>query len=445
MRRALRIVVIGAGDVWVGPAILSDLFTVADRLRGSELWLVDADESAVALMARVAAHANDLAGRAFAISHTTDRRVALAGAHVVLLAATVDRLATWRLDWQLPLRHGVRHVRGENGGPGGLSHALRSIPLALSVARDVEELCPTALLINLTDPLSRVCLALARHTRVRCVGLCSHGTEGYRLVNRVLGLVEPIDQAEAARTEEIEQKITLTIAGLNHFTFILDMRERASGRDLYPVFRERVRQMPPDFALLSRRLLDAFGLFCAAGDLRVGEFLGFAHETIPLLGPDFAAYERQRGERLAQMHAVARGESSFDIQPDGARSAHLIVAVAEAYAVADPVSRLECTVSVPNGGCIGNLPAGAVVEVPAVVNRLGVHGASVGDLPAGLAALLRREIDIQELTVEAAVRGDRSAALQALLLDPHIHSYTQAEHLLDDLLRAHAKHLPQFA
>jgi alpha-galactosidase len=115
------------------------------------------------------------------------------------------------------------------------------------------------------------------------------------------------------------------------------------------------------------------------------------------------------------------------------------------HAMRRDLNQHELSANIPNNGCIANLPADAIVEVPAVVNARGVHGVHVGPLPAGLAALMRREVEIQELVVEAGVRGDRNAALQALLLDPHIHSYAQATHLLDDLLKAHAKYLPQFA
>lgn len=439
MKRPPKIVFIGAGSVSFGPSILGDLFSLAGRLRGSEVWLVDVNEPALTLMAQVAARANDALGQPFALRHTTARADALPGADFVIVSVAVDRLNTWRLDWQIPLRHGVRHVLGENGGPGGLSHALRSIPLVLDIARDVEALCPNALLINFTNPLSRVCLALSRHTRARFVGLCHQIGEGYRLVNRVLGIVPPAGTAGHALTAEIERRIHLTAAGLNHFTFILDMRERETGRDLYPEFRARVTQMPPDFELMSRRLLDTYGLFCAAGDLHAGEYVGFAHETIPLTGYDFDACERRTREQRARLEAIARGEAAVEIQPSGEGAAHIIDAVMH------DLDQPELAVNIRNDGCIGNLPAGAVVEVPGFVNAAGVRGVSVGELPAGLAALMRREIDIQELVVEAAVSGDRKVALQALLLDPHIHAWAQAEHLLDDLLRAHARYLPQFA
>ena len=434
-----KIVIIGAGSVSFGPAMLGDLFSLADRLCGSELWLVDINPESVECMARVAGRANDELGQPFIVRHTTERAEALPGADFVVVSVAVDRLATWRLDWQIPLKHGVRHVLGENGGPGGLSQALRNIPIFLGIARDIEALCPNALLINFTNPMSRVCLALSRHTRVRFVGLCHQIGEGYRLVNRVLGIVPPNGQAGHEMTAEIEQKIHLTAAGLNHFTFILDMRERGTGRDLYPEFREKVKSMPADFELMSRRLLDTYGLFCATGDGHAGEYVGFAHETMPLTGYNFDAYAQRGRDQWALLQAIARGDAPVQIRPSGERAAHIIDAITH------DLNRPELAVNIRNDGCVANLPDGAVVEVPGVINATGVHGVHVGQLPIGLAAILRREIDIQELVVEAGVKGDRNAALQALLLDPNVHSYVQAQHMLDELLSVHAKYLPQFA
>ena len=203
----------------------------------------------------------------------------------VIVSVAVDRIATWRLDWQIPLKHGVRHVLGENGGPGGLSHAIRNIPILLAIARDVEELAPNALLLNFSNPMSRLCLALHQYTRVQFVGLCHQIGKGYHLVNEVLNLVQRNEgDTDAQFRRRLEERIHLTAAGLNHFTFILDMRDRTTGEDLYPRFRTLVKDMPADFELMSRRLMDTFGLFCATGDGHAGEYVGFASETIPLTG-----------------------------------------------------------------------------------------------------------------------------------------------------------------
>lgn len=437
----MKIVIIGVGSVSFGPAMLSDLFHAAHELRGSEIWLVDINAETLDVMARYARKLNTAFDHPFALHATTERREALPGAQFVVVSVAVDRLATWKLDWQIPLKHGVRHVLGENGGPGGLSHALRNIPLLLAIAGDVEQLAPDALLLNFTNPMSRVCMALDRHTRVRFVGLCHQISKGHHIVNRALKMVSETGDWWAD-TRAIEQRIHITAAGLNHFTFILDIRDAQTGEDLYPRLREQLAKMPMDFELMSRRLMDIFGLFCATGDEHAGEYVGFAAETMPLAGYDFGAYERHSKQQWERIRRLADADDAAALRASVQRTGERAVPIMNA--VQRNLNQYELAVNIRNNGCIANLPADAIVEVPAVVNARGAQGIHVGSLPKGLAALMRREIEIQELVVEAAVKGDRNAALQALLLDPHIHSYAQATHLLEDLLTAHARYLPQF-
>jgi alpha-galactosidase len=441
--RKTKIVIIGAGSVSFGPSILGDLFSFADQLRGAEVWLVDTNAESLDVMQRYAERMNDATARPYAIHKTTERTEALPSADFVIVSVAVDRLETWKLDWQIPLKHGVRHVLGENGGPGGLSHALRNIPLLLSIAKDIEMLAPKALLLNFTNPMTRLCMAVARETNVKFVGLCHQIGEGYRIVNKVLQVV-PTDAAHASQqwhnlVRQIEQKIHITAAGLNHFTFILDVRDRETGADLYPALREKLAHMPADFELMSRRLMDTFGLFCATGDGHAGEYVGFAADTIPLTGYDFNAYAQRGKTQWQRLRAMADGAEPVQIQQTNERALPIIDALLH------DLNQHELSANLLNDGCISNLPANAVVEVPAVANARGVHGVQVGALPRGLAALMRNQIELMALVVEAGVKGDRKAALQALLLDPVVHSYAQAEHMLDELLRVHKKYLPQFA
>lgn len=251
------IVLIGAGSAGIGLDTLCDLFAHREELTGATIGLVDVDAPALAKVERLAQRLNAASGAPFTIQASTDRRALLPGADFVVIAVEVNRLPLWRLDWEIPRRHGVRHILGENGGPGGLLHALRTVPLVLEIARDIEALCPHALVINFTNPLSRVCLALTRYTRLRVVGLCHQIGAGLANVAQTLDL----DETE----------IDLQAVGINHFTWITALRHRQSGADLYPAFRTRLALRPPAFEPLSRRLFDAFGLFPAAGDDHLGE------------------------------------------------------------------------------------------------------------------------------------------------------------------------------
>lgn len=435
-----KIVIIGAGSGTFGAALLGDLFSFPIHFRDSEIWLIDTNPRALDTIARFAGRINLAQGQLLDIRAGTQRRDALPNADVVILTAAVDRLEAWQRDWQIPLKHGVRHVLGENGGPGGLSHALRSIPLALEIASDVEALAPNALLLNFSHPLSRVCMAIHTHTRVRAAGLSRNIGEGYRLVNRMLGIVK-VKGNVSDDVRLIERRIHITAAGLNRFSFMLVVRDRLTGEDLYPRLRAASQQQPAEVALMSRRLLDTFGLLCASGDLHAGEFVGFAGDTQPLNGHDFAAHAARHAAQWQHVRAVADGVlpvAPGDVQPSGQRAIPIIAAIAHG------LSQSELAVNLPNAGLIDNLPADAIVEVPATVDASGLHGVAVGALPRGLAAMLRREADIQQLVVAAAVAGDRNLALQALLLDPTVRSYAQAAHMLDDLLDAQRAYLPRF-
>jgi alpha-galactosidase len=432
-----EIVLIGAGSVSFGTGTLCDLFAARDHLEGSSIALVDINAEAVETMAAVARRLNTATGEPFTIQATTDRREALAGAEFIVIAVAVRRNERWRLDFQIPLEHGVKQVLGENGGPGGLFHCMRNIPIILDICRDIEELCPEALVLNFTNPEGRICLAATRYTDLQFVGLC-HGIGMTQTAwNRVIDLPE--------------EEIDLRAAGLNHFTWVLDARHRDTGEDLYPVFREKLAQrgveevrLSPHYAFgieLSRYLMETYGLWPSCSDDHIGEYLSYAWETCGLAGYDFEAADVVAEGRWERLRRYAAGEEPLDEllqHRSGERAVPIVVGVTE------NTHQYELAVNVPNAGFISNLPEWAIVEVPATVDATGVHGVNVGPLPEPIAAMCRTQIAVQDRAIEAAVHGDRSAVLQALLLDPVVNSISQAEAILKGLLEVHEDLLPQF-
>jgi alpha-galactosidase len=439
-----NIVLIGAGSTSFGVNMLADLFSLRRELAGSHIALCDVNAAKLARMTRLAERMNESTGAGFCIAGATDHRKVLDGAEFVIVSAEVDRLERWRLDWQIPFRYGIRHVLGENGGPGGLSHALRTIDLVLGIARDVERQAPEAYLINFTNPLPRVCLALTRYTRLKVIGLCHQINKGYYIVGRVLGLVPDGSDhfPSPSVTHKLREQLDLQTAGLNHFTWIQSMRERATGRDLYPEFRARLRDLDPSFEPLSRRLFDAFGLFPASGDGHLGEYLAYAHETSDLKGFDFDGYASYACELDARVERASTSGEALDEflrWQSGERGAQVVDAIVNnrhAY---------EEVLNVVNGGALPGLPDWAIVETPGVLGADGAHALRVPALPPAITAMLNRQVAIQDRVVEAAVHGDRQAALQALLLDPLTASYGDAVKLLDELLAVHADYLPRFS
>ncbi len=438
-----KIVLIGAGSTIFGVNTLADLFAQRAHLRGSHLALCDVDPVRLARVTRLAERMNAATDADFKITSGTDYRDALPGAEFVIVSVEVDRIARWKLDWEIPFKYGIRHVLGENGGPGGLSHALRTIDLVLGIAREVERLARDAYLLNFTNPLARVMLAVTRCTRVKSIGLCHQVNKGYYIVGHVLGLTPHLDAhfppPQVAR--ELKEQIDLQTAGLNHITWIQEIRERATGQDLYPVFRARLLNFDPAFEPLSRRLHKAFGLFPATGDDHVGEYFSFAHETSDLKGYDFDKYAATGAALDAHVDRAITDSDALQefLNWESAERAASIVA-----GIVNDWHSYEVTVNVVNNGALPGLPDWAVVEVPGVVSASGVTPLRVPALPPAITAALNREAAIQDRVVEAAVHGDRYAALQALLLDPLIASYADAEKILDEFLTVHADALPAF-
>ena len=426
-----KIVAIGVGSLVFGVELLRDVYQTPE-LRGAELWLVDLDPGALRRMGGLAEKLNEAAGWDVTLRTTPERVEALPGADYVVTSIAVDRDRTWETDHRLALKHGFASVLSENGGPGGLSHTLRSIPPMLAIAKDVERLAPDALLLNYTNPENRVCLAIHRYTKVRSIGLCHGVAETAEMVAHLLDM--PRDDVD------------LRGAGTNHFVWTTSLTERSTGRDLLPLLRERLPQADQEKWGFCAWLFDRFGVFPTTGDNHVGEYIGYAAEFIGTKGYNFGAYAHNRELGQANVDAWAAGAkpvASLLRQPSReSRLGHGVTQIMAALIAGRTIRRPSFIV--PNDGYVENLDRDAVVEVPGIIEDGDFRGMQVGRLAGPVAAMVQNEIAIQELAVEAAVTGSRDAALQALLIDPCVHSARAAEAFLDEILTAHRAHLPVF-
>jgi len=427
-----KVVVIGAGSADFGPVIIADLL-LEPSLKGSEVCLVDIDPEALDLTKGLAERMNAEWKSGCRISAETDRRKSLSGASFVIVSIAIEREQRWRMDWEIPLKFGIRQPLGENGGPAALIHGARSIPPFLDICRDVERLCPKAFVLNFTNPVPRVTLAARRYTRARVIGLCHQLYRGIGNVSRWL--------------KRPPESMRITAAGLNHFSWFLEIQDRKTGKSLYPELIRRLRKLPADDPPLSRELFDIFGLFPTPGDSHLSEYLPWCHDPttkpwkrykLPLY--PWAKMEKRRVALRRKFAALASGRGT--INPfkkfSGERAAPFIASVLKDN------GNLELALDIPNKGYIENLPEGAVVEVPSRVWSSGPEGLHVGALPKGIASLCRRQIDIADLAVDAAVLGNRQLALRALVLDPMVNDLTAARQMLDALLNANKDFLPQF-
>jgi alpha-galactosidase len=409
-----KIVFLGAGSVSFGMAMFRDLFSTKE-LQGSTLCLVDINPAALDRMARLACLLNQKSGAGMTIESTTDRRAAFQGAGFVVSSIAIDRNRLWKLDFEVPKKYGIHHTLGENGGPGGLFFTLRTIPLVLDIVRDMEEICPQAYFINFSNPESRIILALGRYSAIRCIGLC-HGVFMARDdVARVTGLDH--------------QNIDVWAAGLNHFQWLLEIKDRSTGEDLYPLLRQREREYDPEFMPVTRRLFRAFGYWPSCSDDHLGEYIAYGWEGGEE-GYNFEGDERYREELQAWVEGVLSGSEQVPddyFSPSGERGVAVITGILQ-----NKKTLIESGV-IYNRGAIPNLPSDLAVEVPVVVDAGGIHPVSLGPLPDPIAKLLTMQVGVQQLSVDAAYQGSRELALQALLIDPVINSSVAAEKILAEL------------
>jgi len=409
-----KIVSIGAGSMSFGLSMFKDMFS-SKELMGSTFTLVDTNAENLLRMTQLAQMMNRKSGAGLIIESTTDRRSAMDGAGFVINSTAIDRNRLWKLDFEIPKKYGIRHTLGENGGPGGLFFTLRTLPLIFDFARDMEEKCPNALFINFSNPESRIILGISKYSKIHAVGLC-HGI--FMGQNDVATIMEmPPDQVDVWG------------AGLNHFQWLMQIRHRHSGVDLYPLLREKEKHFQPDFAPLTRRMFRAFNYWVTCSDDHMGEYLAYGWEG----GEHGYNFEWDENSRVALKNMIVSilgGQEQLPLawfEPSGERGVSVIAGILH-----NQKRIIEAGV-VYNQGVIPNLPHDLAVEVPVLVDSAGIHPVSLGPLPDPIAKLLHIQASVQQLAVEAAVHASKELALEALLIDPVLNSSVAAVKLLDEL------------
>jgi len=462
MPKTNKIVCIGAGSFSFGVTTLVSLLR-SEVLKGSDLVLVDRNEPHLEIMKGLVEWLNDIWDARMSISAYTDHHDALEGADFVINAIEVGaREELWESDYRIPLKYGVRQPYAENSGPGGFAHAARNIMPILEIAWDMENLCPDAWFINFTNPMQRICAAIHRHSQIKVIGLCHQLGAGYAMVGKALEndleIVVPemftSTHASPKYSPSLHitgiqtlEKVKITAAGLNHFTWMLDLRDRDTGEDLYPLFRKRWQSLPKEFEPLTRRIFDVFSLFPIPGDEHLCEYLPWVSDptTEPWKKFDLDLYEWQGHSQDREKNwgtleaAVQSREAPEEFIPGFSEGALEVI-----ENIVKDSNYVWEAVNIPNLGQIPNLPKDAIVEVPGLLSAKGATGIPVGPMPDGIAELLRREITVSHLNVDAVVEGDRQLALQALLLDPVISDLDTGQKVLEDFLTTYREYLPTF-
>jgi alpha-galactosidase len=430
-----KVTFIGAGSAVFARQIMTDILAI-DGLDEGEFALVDIDVERLELAHAIAERLVELRGKRWRVSSSSERCSLLAGSDFIINSVEVAGMANVRHDYEIPLKYGVDQCIGDTIGPGGIFKALRTGPTWLAILRDCERLCPSAWVINYTNPMSILTLAALTGTAMRTVGLCHSVQHTARQLATYLDV--PF--------EELEWRC----AGVNHHAWFTELRH--GGQDLYPRLKERARepamyeQDPVRFEMLWH-----FGAFVTESSGHYSEYVPYFRKRADLI----AKYTRPGylGETgfYARNWPTWRAANDVSIREmlDGKREVPLersheyASIVVEAMALDRPETIYG---NVRNTSLVDNLPDGCV-EVACRVDRHGVHACHFGSLPEQLAALDRSHMAVHTLMASALLNRDKEAARYALLLDPltaGVCSPSEIRSLFEEMWQAERESLTWF-
>ncbi|MCU1428208.1 MAG: glycoside hydrolase family 4 [Actinomycetia bacterium] len=434
---APRITIIGGGSFQWVPKLLVDLANTP-TLHEAELVLEDIDASTLDPMAEFVEHVAKSRGIPLSVRTTTDQRDALEGADYVVVSISTGGFDSMRHDIEIPERYGIRQAVGDTVGPGGVVRALRNIPVLVGIARDMEELCPDAWLLNITNPMTTLCRAITRETAVKTVGLCHEVTNCRYQLSQLLDRDFRDFDLDVEGVNHLPIITRLDVNGDDGFALISELLERGSDDKLKHALLESNRVK---FELFGR-----FGVLPAAGDRHLVEFF-----------PGFLTEESGWGERWGvQLTTIEDREQWLDYYKaefKQMREASEIPKTMSGEMVAPLIDSFitgkerHLPLNVPNTGQCPDLPNDVVVESICVTSDAGVRGGTETRAPFVLGEWLRRISSSQEATVEAALTGSHDTAVDAMLLDPLAGriDFDRLEQMTDEMLSATSRWLPQFA
>jgi alpha-galactosidase len=425
------IAIIGAGSMQFTRQVVSDIAR-SGPCRDAEIRLHDIDAPRLALARELTERIARESGAGLQVFATTDLRQALKGVDYAICTILVGGHQAAEIDFQIAARYGILHTVADTLGIGGISRALRTLPHVLDIAAVLADAAPSAVLLNYTNPLSMVMMAVHRRfPELPAYGLCHSVYHTAETLSDYLGV--PFKELEWVS------------AGINHMAWMLTLRRR--GEDLYPQLAAKSRD-PQIRARDAVRfeLMDRVGYFVTESSKHNAEyfpyFVGHPAEIERLQIPVGRYRERTLAneQEYARIAALIRDPAARLQADPSAEYAPAFIAARESGAL------YAFQANVPNAGLITNLPDPAVVEVPCYLDRGGVHATAMGTLPEPLAALNRLAVNVQLLTVDAVLNQDRDRLYQAAMMDPVASTRLTLDaivHLIDDLVAAHGPAVPQ--
>jgi alpha-galactosidase len=426
----MKTTVIGSGSIFFTRQAVKGM-AQSKVLRGTELALVDINPWKAEQMGRFCQKINRDHGGDLKITWTTDRRQALPGSDYVVLCFAVRNYHYRETGTSLALNYGIRVVSGETAGPSMVFRTMRTVPAVLEVARDIEALCPKALVINYVNPTNIIGTALDRSTKLRSLAFCDGNYEV--LVPRIASVLGIPDRVEARR------RLSMKLGGINHFTFVTRVWD--DGKDVWETFKERLGAQAESAGMDDTvhaewdltRVFDAFPTQMGHPLEYVKYFQGRGSRP----ARDFTAAKWSLNKRIRWYRQVWReieeanrsGVSTRDLMKDA--STDMVAVVLESI---EGDLGLSLCVNVRNEGRIPNLPADVLVELYGTFGRAGPMVPPFGPLPRGVLGLTQQVIDEQELALEAAMTGSFDTVVRAIACDPLVMSLSDALDLARDLI-----------
>lgn len=426
----IRIAFVGAGSVVFTRQLVSDLLRFPEF---SEVHLalhdIDADRLSVAegSTRRVAAQL----GASPEVSASTDRREALAEADFVINMIQVGGVEATLRDLEIPARHGLLQTIGDTTGVGGIFRALRTFPVLEGITADMRELCPDAWLLNYTNPMAmNVWWASVVAPDIKVAGLCHSVYWTAHDLAKLAGV--PVERTR------------FRAAGINHQSWLLEWEHE--GESLYPRLREAIRRDPGLERRVRVEIFRRLGYYPTETSEHSSEYLPWflrspeQIERYRLTPLEYADISRANLAQLEETRRLLASGEDFPLENDASEYAPQII-----HSLVTGEQR-EVHVNVPNRGLIDNLPQGAVVEVPAIVDASGLTPVAMGALPPQCAAVNQSYASVCGLTVEAARQDDPVLVRQAALVDPNTSSVLTPEQiwaLCNELVTAHVNLLPE--
>ena len=425
-----NIVLIGAGSQNFGLGIIGDIFK-SQFLEGSKIVLHDINANALKITQKIANSFKEKMKADFEIISTTSRKEALKEADYCIISIEVgNRFDLWDQDWKIPLQYGVKQVYGENGGPGGLFHSMRIIPPILDICEDIQSICPNAYVFNFSNPMQRVCHAVTtKFPELKFTGLCHE--------------IASMERQLPSLMETNFSNIEFLAGGLNHFSILLQAKYKDTGKDGYPIIRknfnnyfsklvnghEGFSSKPGAERGVFKKLFNDYHYLPITTDSHLGEYLQWAysvadHDAIL----DF--YDNYKIRCLNFYNDSKFYNHFFD--DENMEMHERVIPIIES--IINNSGQQEAAVNVPNRGFIDCLPNGIVVEVPAKLDKDGVHGIVLEDYPKSFGTLLNSQVGVIQLTTEAILNKSKHTAYLALLADPVVDNAISAERLLNNMI-----------